>query len=71
MFGEMVAVWLVTAFKNYEKLKFGKGYGVNPKDGQELQQQAEMGINIIESQSDRPSRGGGTKKKPKLFSDHL
>lgn len=25
MFGEMIAVWLVTAFKNYESLKFGRG----------------------------------------------
>ena len=31
MFGEMIAVWLVTAFKNYENLKFGRGGHAAPK----------------------------------------
>ena len=62
----MIAVWLITAFKNYENLKFGKG-----ASGQDLQQQAEMGINIVEGQYDSGSRGSGNKKKPKLFPDHL
>ena len=48
MFGEMIAVWLVTAYKNYENLKFGRG-GNAAAMGQNLQSQAEMGINIVES----------------------
>ena len=36
MFGEMIAVWLVTAFKNYENLKFGRGANAAAK-GQDLQ----------------------------------
>mgnify|MGYP003331439231 CR=1 FL=1 len=59
MFGEMVGVWLMTAFKNYDGLKFGKN-----ARAADIQQQAEMGINLMQnSKQDQQSKVQGKKKK--------
>lgn len=69
MFGEMMAVWLVTAFKNYEKLDSAKTLS----NGEELQKKVELGINIVENQTNTKTSksGSSTKKKAPLFPNHL
>lgn len=65
MFGEMIGVWLMTAFKNYDGLKIGKGAtGITAGH-------AEIGLEMVQDQGDQPKNGEKKKAKPRLVPEHL